>query len=60
MALGHGDTTGHVDLGPVRVSVVGAVTVIGMSHMASCHGLDVLLSSSSSCWPGDKPSVRDC
>lgn len=55
MALGHGDTTGHVDLGPVRVSVVGAVTVIGMSHMASCHGLDVLLSSSSSCWPGISP-----
>lgn len=26
VALGCGDTTGHVDLGPVRVSVVGAVT----------------------------------
>lgn len=55
MALGHGDTTGHVDLGPVRVSVVGAVTVTGKFHVASCHRMDALLSSSSRCWPGINP-----
>lgn len=55
MALGHGDTTGHVDLVPVRVSAVGAVTVTGKFHAASCCRMDALLSSCSSCWPGISP-----
>lgn len=54
-ALGQGGAAGPINLGPVRVAVVGGVTVTGMSHMARKHRLGALLSSSSSSWPGISP-----